>query len=118
MKGLPRFIKDMCADYDKHYDVCADDQPCKVLNGKPCSYFERAVLGPPDYPYKVPGYDYRKLFEQYGKINPQLEAVAVVIRKCDCGRTLQPRERICEKCRDRRRRDTYRNSQRKHRQVG
>jgi len=110
---LTRFVRTECANYDSHRKLCIDGKPCKVLAGQPCRHFERAVLGAPEHPYKLPGYDYRKLFEQYGRINPKLAGRGVVIRRCECGATLQPRERVCEKCRARKRRETYRESKRK-----
>jgi len=116
-RHLSVFVKAECANWDTHYQCCADDKPCKVLCGQPCAYFERAVLGPPDYPYKLPGYDYRKLFDGYGQINPKLAARAVVIRKCECGASLQPRERVCEKCRAEKRRQAYRQHRQKRRNL-
>jgi len=117
-RHLARFVRRECANYDAHHRLCSNDQPCRVLNGEPCSYFERVVLGPPDYSYKLPGYDYRRLFNAYGRINTKLAGRAVVIRTCACGAVLQPRERVCEKCREQRRRATYRQAQQKRRLAG
>ena len=33
--------------------------------GQRCGYFEKCLLGTRDYKYKLPGYDYAKLFAQY-----------------------------------------------------
>jgi len=104
--ALNHFVRTECANY--RGDECVFDRPCLVLQGKPCAYFERAVLGPPDYPYKTAGYDWQKLFEQYGKIDPHLAGRGVSVRRCECGEVLGVRERICEKCRTRNRQSAYR----------
>ena len=74
---LLRFIKDECANYDKHYQECLSGGECKVLKGRPCGYFEKCVLGPPDYSYRLPGYDYSRLFakcaEQTGAKKEQVK---------------------------------------------
>ena len=64
-KGLQLFLRDECANYDKHTEACLIPDCCKVLEGQRCDYFEHAVLGPPDYKFRLPGYDYQKLFAQY-----------------------------------------------------
>ena len=114
---LSSFIHKECANYDGHYGLCMDpaneDQPCKVLAGQPCRHFERSVLGPPDYPYKTPGYDWSKLFAAYGEINLRFAGRGVTVRRCDCGTILSTRERVCAKCRERKRRETYRASKRR-----
>ena len=67
-KSLTGFIKDNCANYDRHYESCLFAESCKVFNGKRCAYFERRVLGPPGYPYRIPGYDYSRLFAEYAEV--------------------------------------------------
>ncbi len=119
---LSSFVRSECANYDQHYGLCMEaanqDQPCLVLAGKPCRYFERAVLGPPDYPYQTAGYDWPKLFEAYGQINLRLAGRAVAVRRCECGTALAKRERVCAKCRTRRRQDAYRQYRaKKHRRA-
>jgi len=96
---LSHFIRNECANQCEH---------CQVLMGMPCRYFERAVLGPPDYPYKTPGYNWPRVFAAYGAINPAFAGRGVVVRRCECGEILRARERICSKCRARHRRETYR----------
>lgn len=99
-KHLGKFVKSECANWDEHYKCCSDDQPCRVLMGNPCSYFERAVLGPPAYPYRLPGYDYEKMFFAYGLISPRTTpASKLKVRTCpDCGEVLSSRRRYCRKC--------------------
>jgi hypothetical protein len=112
---LIRFIKDECANYDAHYGICLlNDKPCMVLAGTRCGYFERCVLGPPDYPYRLPGYDYAKLFAQYAE-QTKANIGKVKQRKCDCGEPLRMRERYCRKCREHKRRESYRNSKKQKR---
>ena len=111
--ALNHFVRTECANY--RGEGCVFDRPCLVLQGKPCTYFERAVLGPPDYPYKTAGYDWQKLFEQYGQINPHLAGRGVSVRRCECGAVLGVRERICEKCRLEHRRTANRLAQKKKR---
>jgi len=111
---LTKFVKDECANYDRHYQTCLDDKPCKVLAGKRCSYFEKVVLGPADYKYRLPGYDYQKLFAQYAE-QTGTEIQTVQQRRCACGNPLKPRQRFCEDCTRKRRQKTKRENQRNFR---
>jgi hypothetical protein len=106
-KGLTVFVRDECASYDKHDEACAFGDSCKVLDGQRCDYFEKAVLGPPDYKYKLPGYDYGKLFAQYAE-QTKTETQQVNLRRCGCGTRLRHRQRYCDECARKRRLDTYR----------
>ena len=116
---LGTFVRNECANYDSHYGGCLFEDfggKCAVVDlGKPCRYFERAVLGPPDYPYKTAGYDWGRLFAAYGQINPTFAGRGVTVRRCECGAVLSTRERVCEKCREGRRKATYRAAQQKRR---
>ena len=113
---LTRFIRDECANYAKHYQECLSDSECKVLSGERCGYFEKCVLGPPDYPYRLPGYDFAKLFAQYAE-QTGARKQSVRIRRCGCGTPLRHRQRYCDSCAMKRRRKTKRDSQRRYRQV-
>ena len=113
-KGLTAFLRDECANYDKHREACLFADSCKVMSGQRCSYFERAVLGPPDYPYKLPGYDYAKLFAQYAE-QTGADTQKVKQRRCDCGTPLRHRQRHCDSCARIRAKDANRRRQRKHR---
>ena len=109
------FVKAECANYVEYYKNCLlDEQACDVLCGKRCGYFEKCVLGPIDYPYKQPGYDYAKLFAQYAEIT-HAKFGKVKQRKCACGEPLQQRQRYCQSCRKRRARVTGRERKRKQR---
>lgn len=113
---ITNFLKDNCANYDRHYDICLrDDKPCDCLTeNKRCGYFEKCVLGPADYPYRIPGYDYAKIFAQYADLT-NAEKKKVIQRKCDCGEPLRHRQRFCDKCRKIRSREAGRERVRKHR---
>ena len=94
---LKKFIKTECANYDKHYGgcllcwrgcnvsdevhlACLDFEPytfCKVDAGERCPFLEGAVLGPLDYKFRLPDYDYQKLFAQYAEqTNTKTQAVS------------------------------------------
>lgn len=107
---LIRFIKDECANFDKHYQKCHYAAKCKVLNGVRCSYFERNVLiTNPDYKFRPPGYDYSKLFAEYATLT-KTKTGKVKQRKCNyCSEPVGYRQRLCRKCREFKRRNSYRN---------
>ncbi len=109
---LIRFVKDECANFDKHYQLCINGEPCKVSQGERCGYFERAVLGKPDYKYRLPDYDYQKVFAQYAE-QTESEPLAVEQRRCDCGNPLRLRQRFCDDCTRKRRKDSNRKYNRK-----
>jgi len=113
---LTRFIKDECANFDKHDQECLSGGACKVLNGQRCGYFEKAVLEPQGYPYRLPGYDYGKLFAQYAE-QTGANKRKVKARRCECGNPLRSRQRYCDGCAEERRRETKRNAMRKYRYV-
>jgi hypothetical protein len=108
---LTRFLAAECANYGKHYALCVSDEPCDVLAGKRCGYFEKAVLGPVDYPYRLLGFDYGRLFGEYAALT-RAKVGMVKQRRCECGEPLRMRERYCQKCRIQRRRQSYRNTRR------
>jgi hypothetical protein len=113
---LTRFLKAECANYDRHYSICLrTDKPCEVLaDGARCGYFEKCVLGPPDYKFKLPGYDYAKLFAQYAE-QTGAKKQTVKDRRCECGNPLRYRQRFCDSCAKMRARAANRERQRKHR---
>ena len=111
---LQKFLKDNCANYDKHYQSCLFADSCRVFDGQRCGYFERCVLGPPEYKYKLPGYDYAKLFAQYAE-QTGAKAQKVKVRRCECGKSLRPQQRYCDDCTKKRRRKTRRIYQQKFR---
>ena len=114
--GLRIFVRNECANYGKNDEACIFADSCKVFDGQQCGYFERAVLGPPDYKYKLPGYDYGKFFAQYAE-QTKAEKQQVEVRRCGCGRPLRYRQRYCESCALKRRRKAKRENQRKYRKF-
>lgn len=117
-----------CANYDRNYGGCLLAQTAKELfallsckkielscfieNSKSCTYFEKAVL-PVAYQN---GYG-DKMTDLYNK---QTGAKIRVrnkpkVRKCDCGVVLKSRQRLCSKCKIKKRRETYRNEKKRQR---
>lgn len=113
-KTLIGFLKDNCCNYDRHYQSCLFADSCRVLDGKRCGYFEKAVLGPTDYKYKIPGYDYAKLFAQYAE-QTGAQKQRVEVRRCECGEPLLRRQRYCPRCSKIKARKANRERVRKHR---
>jgi hypothetical protein len=107
MKDLAIFIKDECACFVKHCENCLDGKTCKVLSGSRCGYFEKAVLGSADFNYRLPGYDYQKLFAQYAE-QTKTKTQVVSQRLCSCGKPLQLRQRFCSGCSKQRRKNSNR----------
>ena len=106
--GLITFVKKECANYVGDSCIYKKDY-CLVLDGKSCVYFQRFVLGPPGYRYQTPGYDWPRLFGEYSKISKRFANLDVKgTRTCECGNVLRFRERVCEKCKEQKRREAYR----------
>jgi hypothetical protein len=95
--SLGKFVKAECANFSQYYQACVWGEPCKVLIGEKCGYFERCVLCPPDYKFRLPGYDYSKLFAQYAD-QTDSETKIIIQRRCSCGNPLLPRHRYCDDC--------------------
>jgi len=99
-KSLAVFVKKECANCVG--GQCCMIGQCLVLKGKPCLYFEKAVLGPVDYKFHQPGYDWGGLFDAYSAINGSYLSKQVKLRNCECGEPLLPGKRYCEKCKRKR----------------
>jgi len=112
-KDLTKFLKDNCANWDNYYQSCLFADSCKVFDGQRCGYFEKAVLGPPDYRYRIRGYDYSVLFAQYAEQTGASKR-KVEVRRCACGAPLEPRHRYCKQCARIRARQANRERQKKH----
>lgn len=114
-KSLFLFLRTECANWDNYYKLCQwGDEKCRVMEGKRCGYFEKAVLGPHDYKYRLPGYDYVKLFAEYAE-QTHAQTKKVKQRRCECGEPLSHRQRYCESCRRIRAKTANRERQQKHR---
>ena len=114
--ALTRFCRNACENFNLQTNECVYDKLCDVLLGKSCTYFERSVLGRLDYPYRISGYDYEKVFDLYARINHKYLNQIIGVRVCRCGEAILPRKRYCEKCRKKQARDTARERKRKNRQ--
>ena len=101
-----------CANYDHHNNGCLLEEVCLIQEGKRCEHFEKVVL-----PTAVDIGMRESIYSQYAKavgieIDPQISNSNY--RRCpDCGTELRPRQRYCNTCKMRRRRQTYRNSRSK-----
>ncbi|HBG28205.1 MAG: hypothetical protein A2Y10_19705 [Planctomycetes bacterium GWF2_41_51] len=117
--GLIRFIKgDIsnrlagCANYDRDRGGCIFGNKCKVESCERCSYFERAVLP------TAAQLGFENILTDYTKkTNFQyMPAKANQARICSCGQALKPRQRLCRKCAENRRKQAYRDY-RKRRKI-
>ncbi len=103
-----------CANYDHRYGGCLFRHKCLVQQGERCRYFERTVLptaadiGLKDLIYS--------LYEEQVGIDSNGLLKRGQIRRCpDCADEVGPRQRYCQKCSKRRRRESYRRAREKHR---
>lgn len=97
-EGIIGFIKNNCANYDIHYGGCLFAKTCKAIDKTRCSYLEQKVL-----PAKP------EMLDVYMKHIGQVIALKIKsVRYCGCGEHIKPRQRMCKKCSEKRRKDTYR----------
>ena len=129
-----QFAKRDCANYKpdgsclgiSEHDLenpkhAAELDKCKLAESpiKPCSYFERLVLpladqpGPKDKPeLQSQRLDARQAYLMQTK----RPVPGAVVRACpECGSTIPPRRRLCEKCSKKRRRASSRERARQYR---
>ena len=121
--GLTAFLKgssnpkdDMpgCASFDIQQNTCCFDHECYVLEGQRCSWFEKAVL-----PTAKQIGLLQHIVTAYSKkvgLSGELDHLCTYenVRVCpDCGGPLQPKQRYCDTCTMRRRKQTYRRSRSK-----
>jgi len=113
LKGSTNPKKEMpgCANYDHRYGGCLFNDECTVERGSRCAYFESAVLPTAD--------DIGLKEAVYAAYEKQVDIVnnggleREPIRLCpDCGAELKPRQRYCDMCGKRRRRQSYRKTRR------
>jgi len=100
-----------CANLDRSYGGCLFAESCKVMDGFRCEYFEQAVL-----PTARDIGLYAEMLQQYkdqtgGEYDPVVDSDDQ--RQCACGQALEKRRRICDKCRRKRRKETYRRNRKK-----
>jgi len=121
--SLAMFIAEECAGYVGGRCIEHEDGggPCTVIDGRTrCPYLERCVL-----PIATRGLRKQRL------VSPRDDAPAVAeclriqrrldgrqTKPCpDCGKPIPKRSRVCPTCRQRRRRATFRRSQKKQRSL-
>ena len=94
-----------CANYDHYYGGCLLWETCKVERGQRCGYFEKAVL-PTAADIGLSERMY-SLYEKQCSVSGPLERSQT--RICpDCGTGLKPRQRYCDNCAKKHRRESYR----------
>ena len=105
-----------CANYDHHHGGCLFGETCKVEDGQRCGYFERAVL-PTAADVGLNDTAYRQYEAQVGMAGGGVLKRSQIRRCPDCGDEVGPRQRYCEKCSKRRRRESYRRARGKRRSM-
>jgi len=96
-----------CANYDHHYGGCHFAEVCKVQQGQRCDYFEKNVL-PTAEEIGLGDCVNAQYAKQVG-LKQDLIASRGEIRRCPtCGAALRHRQRFCNDCSKKRRRETYR----------
>jgi hypothetical protein len=113
------------------------------MQGLPCAYFERRVIGPPDYPqrYRPKGYDYAQIAKEYKPIalkrkyfnsireyekwhtqgwgqgyTAKTTPKIVKLNTCNrCNKTIGPRRRYCDECKALKARESNRERARRFR---
>ena len=123
--ALTAFVKKYCACYCDTENLCIGEHrtgTCLIMQGMPCGYFKKAVfpICDPNYKFATEPEKYDKLSKLYIAIEQKVDGSASKnIRICpgingkSCKVPLLPRRRLCDKCRDRKRRDDYRKHRRK-----
>lgn len=101
--SLYSFIRKHCANWEEKRECSYGS--CKVMDGKPCAYFERFVwaIGDPSYPYASDTVGYLKRLKEYKTINKSFRVgySGKKSRLCECGMSLQTGRRMCDSCRKR-----------------
>ncbi len=108
MRKLAAFARKHCANWDTAQRRCIVNDECLLNQGKACHYFQRSVwpICDPAYRWATETKAHPELVGEYrilyGKAGHQ------DARRCACGAVLQPRLRVCDKCKQRNRRTAYR----------
>ncbi len=99
----------LCLGLDVFGKRFMDQDRCLVLRKKRCDYFKKCVL-----PLAKLMGCYDRIFKEYIKFDKTVDQ-SEEARFCECGEELKPRERFCERCRKKRRRETKREYQKNYR---
>jgi hypothetical protein len=115
-----QFAKAECANYNADGSCLSGPRKkCALYNRDRCDYFEKCVLPLADSPSPTGEsglQTYRQQAREIYLASQELKAPKKSKdRFCECGAILEKRQRICPKCRDERRKATFRNSQQKKR---
>jgi hypothetical protein len=104
--SLPKDLMPGCANYDHDRKECLlKGKACSVEGGKRCQYFEKAVLpvaAQQGYAAEMNDYYARQTGATPKTVNNSSRACP------DCGSVLPPRMRLCDVCREKRRKASYR----------
>lgn len=97
----------------RHFLLVEDDQrlegqPCRVGRNKRCTFFERSVLPMAESPGEIAART------SYVSKFP-VDRFSGHDRYCQCGEPIAKGRRMCDECRDKRRRETYRRNRRNER---
>ena len=106
LKGSSKPAEQMpgCANYDHHYGGCLFGETCKVEQGQRCVDFEKVLPTAVDI-----GAGERMHFLYEKQCGLSVTLARGQMRICpNCGTELKPRQRFCDGCSKRRRRDSYR----------
>ena len=111
---LTQFVRSECANYmpdgscmgmplipKKGVRIFPADR-CRAIKGTRCTYFEDYVLP------LAASRGLEKVVEQYRDIPGTLSVRTAQTRYCECGHPLRKRERFCDACKAKRRREAYR----------
>lgn len=116
MAGLKEFIRGSSDPKDNmpgcdSYGCCLLATLCLVEQGKRCGYFERAVL--PTVSGLRGGDKILNEYQNRCRVSGVLKIKMATVRFCQCGQPILPGRRFCDKCKQRKRQQTYRNSRQK-----
>ena len=107
LKGSSKPSEQMpgCANYDHHYCGCLFGETCRVEQGQRCGCVEKTIL-----PTAVDiGAGERMHFLYEKQCGLSVTLARGQMRICpDCGTELKPRQRYCDDCSKKHRRNSYR----------
>lgn len=120
MTGLKEFVRGSSDLKDNmpgcaNYGGCLFADTCLVEQGKRCGYFERAVL--PTVSGLRGGDKILNEYQNRCRVSGVLKIKMATVRFCQCGQPILSGRRFCDKCKQQKRKATYRESQRRHRTV-
>jgi len=115
---LRAFVRAMCATFDHQHEACLLRDACAVYLGGRCAWFEKAVLPLADREPERFGAASTAYLKQALLLGFRGASTAGANRCNSCGAAIAPRRRLCDVCRERRRKASYRVSRRRKRRKG